>query len=373
MVRSPLFMLAPVLVVSGAVLGGCAANPRPLIAELDSQATHAEHAAEPAAATDAVDPHVGHTAETAASADEVVADALAEVPEGADLTGWFCPMHPDVTGSEPGKCTKCGMAFVLGNPYEMREYELTLTTVPAAVEPGIPFRMMFEARHPDTHRVVTNFEVVHDKQYHLFVVSQDLTSFQHLHPRQQSDGSWALDVTVPKAGYYRVLSDFLPTGGSPQFLGRSLVTAGFDGDLLSETALIEPDPVLERTVDSIVAEVELEPANLVAGEYGHLAFTLTDATTGEPIEDLEPYLGAFGHTLILSEDLQDYVHSHPTEEGVTSSVSEGHGGPHVTFEGYMPRPGRYRSWTQFQRDGELTTVPFTFRVYSLEEAVRLGR
>jgi hypothetical protein len=101
-----------------------------------------------------------------------------------------------------------------------------------------------------------------------------------------------------------------------------------------------------------------------------MKFTLADAASGEPIRDLEPYLGAFGHTLILSEDLQDYVHSHPTE-GPDSDVSRGLGGPTVTFEGYMPRPGRYRSWTQFQRDGQLTTVPFTFQVYSLEEAVRL--
>jgi hypothetical protein len=45
----------------------------------------------------------------------------------------------------------------------------------------------------------------------------------------------------------------------------------------------------------------------------------------------------------------------------------------VTFEGYMPRPGRYRAWTQFLRNGELTTFSFTFRVVTLDEAVRLER
>jgi len=346
MLRRPLVTLASLL----AILGGCAAHPRPITGRIDTP-----------------DPHAGHAT---AAADQIIADALADVPKGADLTGWFCPMHPDVTGAAPGNCSKCGMAFVLGNPFDMREYELTLTTIPAAVEPGVRFQMIFEARHPDTGQLVTEYEVVHDRRYHLFVVSQDLTSFQHLHPTLRPDGSWALEVTVPQAGYYRVLSDFLPTGGSPQFLGRSLVTAGFEGDLASQSARIVPDPVLEKAVGSIVADVELEPAHLVAGEYGHMKFTLADAASGEPIRDLEPYLGAFGHTLILSEDLQDYVHSHPTE-GPDSDVSRGLGGPTVTFEGYMPRPGRYRSWTQFQRDGQLTTVPFTFQVYSLEEAVRL--
>ena len=37
---------------------------------------------------------------------------------------------------------------------------------------------------------------------------------------------------------------------------------------------------------------------------------LTDTATGRPVTDLQTYLGAFGHTLIMSEDLNEYVHSH---------------------------------------------------------------
>jgi hypothetical protein len=36
----------------------------------------------------------------------------------------------------------------------------------------------------------------------------------------------------------------------------------------------------------------------------------------------------------------------------------------------MPRAGLYRAWTQFQRAGRLVTVPFTFRVLTLEERAR---
>jgi hypothetical protein len=109
---------------------------------------------------------------------------------------------------------------------------------------------------------------------------------------------------------------------------------------------------------------------LVAGDYGHLRFTLTDARTGEPVQDLQPYLGAFGHALIMSDDMRDAVHSHPSP-GPDSDISRGFGGPDVTFEGYMPRPGLYRAWSQFLRGGTLTTFSFTFSVHSLEEAVKL--
>jgi hypothetical protein len=107
----------------------------------------------------------------------------------------------------------------------------------------------------------------------------------------------------------------------------------------------------------------------VEGQFGHLAFTLTDAKTGRPVTDLQPYLGAFGHALILSEDMRDYVHSHPFENP-DSDISKGLGGPTVTFEGYMPKAGRYRAWSQFQRNGEVVTVPFTVNVLTLDEAYR---
>jgi hypothetical protein len=257
----------------------------------------------------------------------------------------------------------------VGNPFETREYILDFATAPQAVRSGQPFSMMFTVRNPRTGALVNDLAVIHDRPYHLFVVSQDMTSFQHIHPTVRPDGSWSVDVTLPQPGYYRVLSDFLPVGGSPQFLGRTLVTSDFDGDVLSQAAQLQPDESLRKTVDGITAEVKLDPPKLIAGRNGHFSFTLTDAHTGTGVTDLQPYLGAFGHTLVLSEDLLDYVHSHPTDEP-DSDIARGLGGPRLSFEGYMPRAGRYRAWTQFLRKGQLTTFSFTFTVWTLEEAVR---
>jgi len=287
----------------------------------------------------------------------------------ADVIAWFCPMHPEVTAGEAGRCRKCGMALVAGDPFDTREYSLELTTMPAAVKAGQPATLFFTVRHPGTSALITQYELVHEKPYHLFIVSNDMEFFEHVHPTQQPDGRWAMEVTLPRAGDYRVLSDFLPTGGSPQFVGRTLETAGFTGDLESQQPHLQPDTVFSRTVGSITAHLDLEPSTLVEGQYGHLAFTLTDAKTGRLVTDLQPYLGAFGHALILSEDMRDYVHSHPFE-GPESDVSKGAGGPTVTFELYMPRAGKYRAWSQFQRNGEVVTVPFTVNVATVDEAYR---
>jgi hypothetical protein len=264
------------------------------------------------------------------------------------------------------------MALVAGDPFDTREYSIEFSTGPTVVKAGVPITMFFTVRHPGDGAPIKNFEVVHDKRYHLFIVSRDMDVFEHIHPEQRPDGTWAIEVKLPKPGYYQILSDFIPTGGSPQFIGRTLVTTDFDGDLESQAAHLEPDTVLNKTVGSITARIQLEPSILVAGQYGHLSFSMTDAVTGQPVTDLQPYLGAFGHALILSEDMLDYVHSHPFE-GPESDITKGFGGPNVTFEGYMPRPGRYRAWSQFQRKGQVITVPFTLNVSTLEEAVRGNR
>ena len=289
---------------------------------------------------------------------------------GNDMPAWFCPMHPDVTSPQTGNCRKCGMTLVAGHPFDTRNYVLDVQTTPSVIKAGAPFKMRFDVRHPSSGNPVRDFEVVHDKRYHLFVVSHDMTEFQHLHPDQQPDGSWTIEAVLPRAGAYRFVSDFLPTGGAPQLLSRSLVTAGFNGDIESQDAHLEPDTALRKTVGPLTAELRFDPPRLIAGQYGHLEFTLTDSRTGESVADLQPYLGAFGHAFILSEDLRDSVHSHPPEWRDGKEIASGFGGPTVLFEGYMPLAGRYRVWAQFLRRGELTTIPFTFEVSTLDEVLR---
>jgi hypothetical protein len=283
-------------------------------------------------------------------------------------------MHPDVTASEPGRCPRCNMRLIAGDPFDTREYILDLGASPGAVGAGEPFTLSLRVRHPGTGAPVRDFEVVHDKRFHLFLVSHDMSVFQHAHPDMDDEGTWTIETLVPSPGYYRVLSDFVPTGGSPQFIGRTFATAGFDGDLGSASARLVPDTVWTKTAGTITASVSFEPAMLVAGQYGHLDFSLSDAATGRPVTDLERYLDAYGHTLILSDDLAEVVHAHPSEwYDERLAHDRALGGPHVRFEGYLPRPGMYRAWTQFQRHGELTTFTFTFRVWSAYEVFRAGQ
>lgn len=277
-------------------------------------------------------------------------------------SAYTCPMHLDIRSAVPGECPVCDMALVPSNPGAAREYDVHVETSPRAIVPGRPVRLTLTVKDYHSKEIVNEFAVVHEKRFHLFVISQDLEHYDHVHPEQQEDGSWALDVTLPRPGYYRIYADFSPNGGTPQIIARTLVTAGFSGDLASSAARLTPDSSLRSTAGTMAVTLEVPSEGLVAGRQATFGYRIADAATGAPVTDVEPYLGAWGHSLVMSEDMLHFVHAHPIE--MVAEQSAGGGGPTLTFKALLPKPGNYRIWTQIKRRGELATAVFTVGVAS---------
>jgi hypothetical protein len=293
-----------------------------------------------------------------------------------EAIAWVCPMHPAYTSATAGTCPICGMTLIKTRPYDTRDYGLQFRTEPAAVQPGDTVTLYFTFLDPGTGAVVKDFEVVHTKLFHLFIISRDLAYFAHIHPTMRADGTWTIETSVPKAGYYEVLCDFMPRGGSGQFLSAPLVTAGYAGDLAADSAHLTSDSVFRKSADGMTASLAFDPPQPASGQYVHLNLLLTDVVTGLAITDLQTYLGQFSHMLLMSEDMQSYVHSHPInllvaqEDAVApeyiiapdADLATIRGGPKLTFDALMPKPGRFRAWMQFQRHDRVSTIPFTFTV-----------
>jgi hypothetical protein len=261
---------------------------------------------------------------------------------------FYCPMDGDIRRDGPGFCPKCGMKLVEG-VQDVDEYPLNLTVEPAAPRAAQLTRLIFGVVEPKTQRPVRNFEIVHEKLYHIFVVSQDLTFFLHTHPERQSDEDFHLDVRFPKPGMYRVLSDFYPTGGTPQLITNTVMIPG-DG-FSQKPALIRADMSPRQTENSRV-ELEVAPQRIVAREKISMFFRVS------PDQGLEPYLGAWGHMLAASSDLIDMMHSHSFQalDGSAKAFKE------LPFSVVFPRAGMYRVWVQFQRMGVVNTVAFDISV-----------
>ena len=121
---------------------------------------------------------------------------------------------------------------------------------------GEPGRLRFQIVGEDG-RAVRDFEVEHEKRMHLIVARDDLTGFQHLHPRMDADGNWTTAITFP-AGSYRVFADFKHDGEN-QTLAQDLTVAG--------TADRQPLPAPAPTATTDDGyEVRLDGPRPAAGE-----------------------------------------------------------------------------------------------------------
>ena len=261
---------------------------------------------------------------------------------------WWCPMHPDVRASNRGTCPLCAMALVPIPPPRMGEFKLDVELLgrPGGGASGLTLVV----RDPESGKEAPTFVDIHERPLHLFVVSRDLARFEHLHPEPQGGGRFTVRHDLP-AGEYVLIADFLPGAATSQFVQRAVVTPGYRGPLFAPLPPLELSPT-EQVAGDLRIRIDL-PAPAARRETP-VRFHISDAATGSPVVDLQPYLGAAGHALFVNQDVSAAMHGHP--EGAPTA------GPTVTFNPIFPAPGRYKVWVQFQRGGRVQTAAFVIEI-----------
>jgi len=258
---------------------------------------------------------------------------------------YVCTMDPDVRSNQPGVCSRCGMKLREGIP-EPVEFHLDLSVTPRAVKPNENVQLKFTVHDPWKDRPVKNFQIVHEKLFHMFVVSQDLQFFVHDHPRFEPDGDFVYDLAFPKPGMYRLLGDFYPDGATPQLIAKTVIVAGKPPAPASFTK-----DYSTKQAENMQVELTTDPPQPIAAQKTLMYFKVS------PAEGLEKYIGAWAHMLAASDDLIDMIHTHPF-------IADG--GPNIEFNLVFPRARTYRVWVQFQRKGVVNTAHFDVPVKELE-------
>lgn len=194
-------------------------------------------------------------------------------------------------------------------------------------------------------RPVTAYRTAHDKELHLILVQRDLSGYQHLHPVRDAAGTWKVPVRL-RAGTYRVFADFQPAAEREGLtLGADLIVPG--------SARPGPLPAPSRTATVGDYEIALD-GDLRPGAASGL--TLAVRRNGKPVTDLEPYLGAYGHLVVLRAGDLAYLHVHPDGEPGDGRTAAG---PGVAFHAEVPSPGTYRLFLDFKHRGVVRTAEFT--------------
>ncbi len=193
-----------------------------------------------------------------------------------------------------------------------------------------------------------DLKVVHDKRLHLLLVRDDMTQFQHLHPEYTNE-EWTVTTTIPEQGDYQLYTDISPEKEAPVIL-RTPIRVG--GTTITKTF---PTPNAGQTaMDGDVLATLTSNGVFKTSEAKELTFALTK--NGQPVKNIEPYLGAFGHVVILRHNAPDeFLHVHPITE--TKPADE-----KVVFGTTFTTPGRYTLYAQFNIGGAVKTFPITIDI-----------
>jgi hypothetical protein len=136
-----------------------------------------------------------------------------------------------------------------------------------------------------------------------------------------------------------------------------LVPAGWEGITLADDVSVAGDfepaalPDDDRTAE-VVTDAGTYTVTLEGDTAPGVPTVLTTRIEldGEPVTDLEPYLGAHGHLVAMRAGDLGYLHVHP---------EEGPAGPGIDFATAFPEPATYRLFLDFQHRGEVHAAAFT--------------
>jgi predicted small lipoprotein YifL len=222
---------------------------------------------------------------------------------------------------------------------------LVVMTEPSQPTIGSTTKLEMKIQNPDGTLIKT-FDVLHEKLVHLIVVRDGLDEFAHLHPEVDSSGVITTQFAFPKSGKYRLFADHQPQGNLQGLATGEVNVSGND----DPAAPLIPTASPEVAIGELQVHIRIRPGEQEANVH----FRFVDAD-GKPVSDLQPYLGAMGHLVIISADGSEYVHAHPLSEA--GAAPDGV----VEFAAHFPDPGIYKAWGQFQRNGTVFTVPYVLK------------
>lgn len=214
-------------------------------------------------------------------------------------------------------------------------------------------------------KVLKDFDTVHEKKLHLIVVRKDRTNFQHVHPKlDQNNGMFMIEpFTFPGDGDYRVFADFTASSAQKDDMGIKLASTPYQdvkvGDLSKYTPLTVGEDKLQSSANGFDTSIFFPPSddspgitskNFTSGVSNAIVISINK--DGQAYKNLQPYLGALGHMVVLGPKLE-FIHGHPSTEVTTDQFGL------VTFSVTFPDPGQYKLFLQTQANDQVNTTDYT--------------
>src|SRR5262249_11670252 len=165
----------------------------------------------------------------------------------------------------------------------------------------------------------------HGHLVHAFLLRVPLMDrFYHLHPELDPDGSFHLRLPSMPAGQYAIFADIVRGSGFPETMVTQITLPDVAGPPLGgDDSGVEAPPLSAHGDVTSSAPGKASPLSdgtgmvciegclgLKAGQLSWLRFRVQDRQ-GNPVVDLEPYMGMSGHAEFVRSDLSVFAHIHP--------------------------------------------------------------
>jgi hypothetical protein len=251
---------------------------------------------------------------------------------------------PDVNKQHPGHCISSNISSLKLDPDVTNKYQ---------------FAVLDSKNQP-----IKNYDTVHEKMMHMIVIRKDLTDFQHIHPTlDQRTGIWTLEnLNLPNDGPYRIFADFTPSDAPKDSNDNKNPITIYEDILVGDQSKYQAQKIGDATESKTFGDYDVllqtKPMVVSANAQTTLEYLFLDTklTGDQAITDLEPYLGAMGHAIVLSENL-DFIHAHAMDDQMLNKRGI------VDFMFTPPKQGKYKIFAQFKRRSQVFTTDFVLPVY----------
>ncbi len=218
--------------------------------------------------------------------------------------------------------------------------------IPSKIIPNTPVFLAIDIKDK-AGKPIANFDKFQEQLMHLIVVSDDLQSFQHVHPIYKGNGRFEVKTDFPYPSGYNLFSDYKVVGKAEQI---SVLKAQVSGQSPTTPKI---DLATNKTFGNTKVNLKLPQPTIKAGQEVHVIFNLQDTVSNQPPADLKPYLGERGHLVILKQSSPltqaDYIHAHAMKNTPPDEIH---------FMTSFPQPGKYKMWGQFNRNNKIITADF---------------
>lgn len=239
-----------------------------------------------------------------------------------------------------------------------RSYAVQMVSSLENVKPNQPTTVVYKIKDVQG-TILKDFDVTHEKLMHFITVRKDLQNFQHVHPEfNKETGEFTIPVTFTADGQYRMFADFTPSSGQMGAGGERLPVTIYQDINVGNLANYRPQPIgsTDRTKTFGAYSITMTPSSEPLASQNDFAFTFSIQKDGQAVTNLQTYLGALGHTVVLREGDLQFIHAHPMQSADATQNGK------VTFMISFPEAGNYKLFSQFQHEGKIVTSDFAVNV-----------